>query len=1076
MRRRFSLPEFAMKHPVTISMIVLSVTGFGLISLQRTPAEFMPPMELPYLGAFIPYFGATPAQVEQEIAIPAEGEFQTLPGLRHMGTHSSGDGCFIELEFDGDIDMTQALADVRDRIERLRLVLPESADRIFVRHFKLESFPVLMIGLSSRGDYDRFVDLVDRDLVPKIQRIEGVAEVELMGYDEKSIMVDIDQQAMLAHGVSLYEFIMKLTVANVDMGVGQLYEGGKKYYVRAEGKMEGIEDYSGLRLSNGLHVSDVASGGFRAREEEDYQSIDGNRQVFLMITKDSAANAAETCENALAQLNTVLATPKFKDSEVHVFFNQGEIIDGALHGLNEAALVGAGLCVLVVFLFLWRIRPTLVVALSIPGSMVVAFLYMYATGMSLNLITMMSLIIAVGMVVDDSIVVIENIYRHHDLGEDRWESARKGASEVALAVVASTATSIAVFTPVFFMKQGQMSVIMKEFATPVAVSLTASLFISLTVIPLAVSRFKYHPRSPMERYRQWREAGTAASSAIGRTFKRIQPVSWLDTVYTAGLRWSIQNRLGALMVLAGIVALTIAVPVRNMQVKAVPTMDGRVVLVSVELDPNFDMPKAGAMFNEIEKLLDARRKELGIKHIFKNYSVYGGEVRAFLTQLDDLKPGEDFPYTTEEVRNIIWDIVPDRVPGARITVAEGGGGFDMGGGGGGRGAISLRLRGDDAAAIDRYADTLVAELEQLPGLTDVRKNAERAEQEIQLKVDNVLAERAGIDAMQVAQTVGFALMGTELSRIKQGSREIQVWAQFREADRRGRSNLDNVMLSGGTGSVVTLNQLVTMRKGTTPQTINRRDGKNFVLVSAEAAEGDLQRAMTQLNKVVTNFDLPVGYSLDFGDEIMNLQEDQTNFLATLLMAVLLIYIVMAALFESLVLPLSILTSVPLAFLGVAWVVYLAHLRSPSVAMDTIGFIGCVLMVGVVVKNGIVIVDHVNQLRKEGLARFDAVMLGGSHRLRPVLMTALATILGAAPLLAPLISPRWGSPATISLGCAMIGGLITGTVLTLFVVPLFYTLVDDFQGWLGRYFGGLLGLARRRAIRVDMGDDYVGSAK
>ncbi len=1068
-KRRISLPEYAMKHPVTISMIVVSVVSFGLISLQRTPAEFMPPMALPFLGAFIPYFGATPAQVEQEIAIPAEGEFQTLPGLKHMSTNSSSDGCFVGLEFDGGIDMTQALADVRDRIERLRLVLPENADRIFVRHFKLESFPVLMVGLSSHGDYDRFVDLVDRDLLPKLQRVEGVAEVELMGYDQKSIMVDIDQQAMLAHGVSLYEFIMTLTVANVDVGIGQLYDAGRKHYVRAEGKMEGIEDYAGLRLSNGLHVSDVASGGYRAREEEEFQSIDGNRQVFMMITKDSEANTAETCKEVLAQLNSVLATPKFTGTEQHIFFNQGKIIDSSLHGLKEAALVGAGLCILVVFLFLWRIRPTLIVALSIPGSMVVAFLYMYATGMSLNLITMMSLIIAVGMVVDDSIVVIENIYRHQDLGEDRWESARKGATEVALAVVASTATSIAVFTPVFFMKQGQMSIIMKAFATPVAVSLTASLFISLTVIPLAVSRLKYHPRSPMERYRAWREGGQEKSRWwIGRAFKRIQPIHWIDSIYTVGLRWSIEHRLAAMLVLAGIVAVTIAVPVRNLQLKAVPTVDRRVVNVQIELDPNFDMPKAGAMFNEVEKMLDARRAELGIKHLFKEYSVRGGSVQAFLVQAEDLKPGEDYPYTTEQVRNIVWDLLPERIPGARVTVAEGGGGFNMDDDGGGRGGISLRLRGDDAEQLERYSETLVAELEQLPGLTDVRKNTERAEQEIQLKVDNVLAERAGIDAMQVAQTVGFALMGTELSRIKQGSREIQVWAQFQEKDRRGRSNLDNVMLTGSKGSLVTLNQLVTTRKGTTPQTINRRDGKNFVFISAQAAQGDLKSAMQQMSKVVAEFDLPVGYSLDYGDEIMNLQEDQTNFGSTLLMAVLLIYIVMAALFESLVLPLSILTSVPLAFLGVAWMVFLAHLRSSTVAMDTIGFIGCVLMVGVVVKNGIVIVDHVNQLRKEGMARFEAVMLGGSHRLRPVLMTALATILGAAPLMAPLISPRWGSPATISLGCAMIGGLITGTVLTLFVVPLFYTLVDDVQMWFGRYFSGMKALVSRRKQNVTGG--------
>jgi HAE1 family hydrophobic/amphiphilic exporter-1 len=1049
-----------MKHPVTIAMVVLSVVSFGLISLQRTATEFMPPMDLPFLGAFIPYFNATPAQVEKEIAIPAEGEFQTLPGLAHMSTNSSRDGCFISLNFEWGVDMTDALADVRDRIERLRLVLPKSADRIFVQHFKLETFPVMMVGLSTTGDNDRFVDLVDRELLPKLQRVDGVADVKLMGYDAKSIMVDIDQQAMLAHGVSLYEFIMTLSAANVDMGVGQLYDGSKKHYVRVEGKMQGIGDYANLRLSNGLHVKDVASGSLRAREEEERHSIDGKPLVVLMVTKDSEANTTETCDGVLKELEKALASPKFSGTKDRIFFNQGKVIQSALTGLEEAALVGAGLCVAVVFFFLWRVRPTLIVAMAIPGSMVVAFLYMYATGMSLNIITMMSLIIAVGMVVDDSIVVIENIYRHQDLGETQWESARKGASEVSLAVVASTATSVAVFTPVFFMQKGIMSVFMQQFAIPVAVSLTASLFISLTVIPLAVSRLKIHPKSPMERYRRWRESGGAQSGRIARSFLWVQPIRWIDAFYRVGLHWSIRNRLAALLVLVAIVALTAAVPMRKLPFKTVPQVDRRVAEVNVELEPNFDMQKAGVLFDEIESLLDARRKELGIRSVYKNYSVRGGELQLFLDQASDLPPGADYPYTTDEVVDILWDLLPERAPGARLTVSTGSEGMGGGGGGMGGSQVSLRLQGDDAQQIDGYADALVAQLERVPGLSDVRKNVERAQQEIQLKVDNVLAEQAGIDATQVAQTVGFALMGTELSRIKQGSREIQVWAQFQEADRRGRANLDNVMLSGKNGTRVTLNQLVTTRKGTTPQTINRRDGKNFVIVTASVAKGDFGKVTGQLGKIAAEFALPVGYSLDFGDEIANMQEDMTNFGATLIMAVLLIYIVMAALFESLVLPLSILTSVPLAFLGVAWTVYLAHLRSANVAMDTIGFIGCVLMVGVVVKNGIVIVDHVNQLRKGGLERFEAVMQGGSNRLRPVLMTALATILGAVPLMAPLISPRWGSPATISLGCAMIGGLITGTVLTLFVVPLFYTLVDDFQTWLVRYFGGFARLVRR----------------
>lgn len=1058
MKRRWNLPDFSMRHPVTVSMAVVTVIGFGLIALQRTSVEFMPPMDFPFLGAFIPYPGATPAQVEQEIAIPAEGEFQTISGLKHMFSNSSSEGCFIGVEFDWGVDMSQALADMRDRIERLRLVMPESADRIFVRHFKLESVPVLMMGLSREGDYDEFIDRVDRDVLPKLQRVDGVANVELMGYEPKSIMVDIDQQAMLAHGVSLYELIMTLNVANVDVGVGELYEGGQKHFVRAEGKMEGIADYAELRLGNGLHLRDVATGGYRSREQDWHMSIDGNRQVFMMITKDSSANAVEVCSRVMDELDRALAHPTLKGTEKHVFFNQGTMIEGALSGLKKSAVIGAGLSIAVLFFFMWRIRPTLIVALSIPASMVAALLFMYASGMSLNMITMMSLIIAVGMVVDNSIVVMENMYRHQELGTEIKESCRRGAAEVGLAVVASTATSVAVFLPVFFMDTGQLSVFTRQFALPVSVAMIASLIIALSVIPLAVSKLRRHKRTPMERLRQWQVRSTASAA--------MSPIGWVRGAYIAGLRWSVRNRVGAVILLVALIVLTATVPMRKMPFRAVPQLDQRMIEVDIELDPNYDMAAADQIFSEVASMLDARRDELGIKNVLKDYTARGGEIQAFLVQHDDLPAGESYSYTTDEVMDIVWQLLPERAPGARFTVSTGG---EERGAGSEQTRISLRLQGDDAETLERMSEVLIAEIERMPGLTDVRKSTERAQQEIRLRVDNILAERAGIDATQVAQTVGFALMGTELSRIKQGGREISVWAQFQEADRRDRANLDNVMLAGqggeggegAGGQLVTLNQLITTSKGVTPQVINRRDGKNFIFITASAARGDFMRAMGALQKLVTDFELPVGYSLGFGDEIANLQEDRNNFGSTLIMSLLLIYVVMAALFESLILPMSILTTVPLAFMGVAWVIFGASLYSNGVAMDTIGFIGCVLMVGVVVNNGIVIVDRINSLRREGMEREAAIMQAGADRLRPVLMTALTTILGSLPLVAPLIFPRIGNPATISLGCAMIGGLTTGTFLTLYVVPLFYTMLDDLQGWFARYCSGVAALFRRR---------------
>ncbi len=1054
-----------MKHPVTVSMLVITVIGFGAIALRRTPVEFMPPMDLPFLGAFVPYIGATPAQVEQEIAIPAEGEFRTIPGVRRLYTNSSGDGCFISLNFEWGTDMSRALADVRDRMERLRLVLPEGADRVFVRHFKLETIPVMSFGLSNTGDYDQFMDKIEREILPKLKRLSGVANVELMGYDPRSIMVDIDQQRMLSHGISLYELIMTLNTANVDAGVGQLYDGGKKHYVRAEGVMHGIQDYAQLRLSNGLRLQDVATGGYRSREPEFHFAIDGNREVMLMITKDSDANTAETCRLVEAEIDRLLAEPLLAGTEKHMFFNQGKVIESALGGLEKSAISGSALAVLVLLCFLRRMRPTLVVALSIPGSLVVAFVYMFATGMTLNLITMMAMIVAVGMVVDNSIVVIENIYRHQAMGKNSWDSARDGAGEVGLAIVASTATTIAVFLPVVYMNRGQMSIFTEQFAVPVTISLGASLIIALTVIPLAVSRFRTYSNSPMERLRRGFESsgGGPAKGAIAgivRFSGLISPIRWMVSGYERSLRWSMSNRLASMLLVVGIVVLTVRVPMRNLPFRAIPDVDRRTVSVGVELDPNFDMAMADTLFNEIESMLNERREALGIKHIFKNYDVRGGEVQAFLIGDDDLSPGEEYPFTTDEAMDIVWHLLPERLPGARLTVSTGG---EQRGAGSAQNRISLQLLGEDADTLDGYADRLIATLEALPGLTDVRKSSERAQQEYRLRIDNVLAERAGIDPLQVAQTVGFALMGTELSRVKQGGREISVWAQFQAEDRRSRSNLDNVMLRGASGAIVTLNQLVSAQKSHTPQSINRRDGKNFIYVTASVPPGDYARVNRMLADVMTKFEMPLGYSVGLGDELQNLQEDRQNFFAVLLLSVALIYIVMASLFESLLLPLSILTTVPLAFLGVVWTIYLASVTGGGVAMDTVAFIGCILMVGVIVNNGIVIVDHIAQLRREGVPRFEAILQGGEHRLRPVLMTALTTILGALPLAAPLVFPHVGNPATVSLGCTIIGGLAMGTLLTLYVVPLFYTFIDDLQNWLARFFASLAGLLGRRTI-------------
>lgn len=1055
-----SLTSLAMKRPITVMMLVITLMGLGAISVRRMPIEFLPSIDMPFLGCYIPYPGATPAQVEQEIAIPAEGEFRTLPGIRNLYTNSNSGGCYVNINFQSGVDMTQSLAEIRDRIERLRLVLPQEVDRVFLRHFSSDSVPFMQLGLSREGDIEDFTYLVRTALQPKLERLDGVAQVEVQGAREGSILVEFDQNALRRHSLSIYQIIGMLQGSSLNLSIGELIDGDTKYFVRAVGEFTRPEEIAELIVAPGLQLKDVARVRRRVREERYHFAIDGHREVVLVITKESEANTVDVSRAVTKELNRVLATPAFAGVLQNDFFNQGDIITKALNGLLDAGKFGGAMALGVLFIFLLRIRPTVVVALAIPGSLLCGVVVLFFLGMSLNLVTMMSLIVAVGMVVDNSIVVVENIYRWRGLGFGPEESSRRGASEVALAITAATLTTAVVFVPVVFVDSGEMSIIMRQFAIPVTVALGASLVIALTVVPLAVSRFKDRGTrgrglpGPLETAAlpapaDASEGGLRRPSVILGGLRR--GGGWLMAAFETCLRATMRWRLATVLVMAGLGVLTYFVPFRHLGMQAMPSTDDREVSIDVRFDQNYDFAMAQGVFEDIERIVDERREELGIKNVYSNYSARGGSLGLYLLQEDDLARGEELPLTTEDVMNVLWSILPSRIPGGwlRFESDE----SSVGGGGRSGGArVSMLLLGDDLDALNGYADQLITVMENLPNVSEAERNTRPPEQEIQLRIDEVLANRVGISATVVAQTVSFSLLGTRLPELKQDGREIPMWAQFSEEDRKSRANLDNVMIQGETGALVPLSQLVEYTRADSPQSIRRRNGKNYVWVSAKTAGQDIAQVMRDLKRVRDEFPLPPGYTVLLGDELRSMREDVSSFLSALLLAVILIYIVMSALFESWFFPLSIMTTVPLAFAGVFWMMY-----ATDSSLDTIALIGCILMAGIVVNNGIVIVDRINNLRREGMNRFEAIIQAGKDRIRPVLMTALTTILGALPL---ALGGSAGAEAVTSLGRALIGGLAGGTVLTLFVVPLFYSFIDDFQIWCGQYLANLADLGRR----------------
>ncbi len=1046
-----SLPAIALRRPITVVMLVITVIGLGVIAYARIPVEFFPELEFPFIRCYIPYPGATPTQVENDVAIPAEGEFRTISQLKRIESTSDMHGCNIMLMLQGDADMNVATAEVRDRMERLKLVLPDDVDRLLLHRFSLTSMPIMAFAIGRDYGEEEFTHLARTILSSRLLRVEGVADVQVMGKPEKEVLIEFDQNRLKSQGISLYQAVDVLQTSNVNTALGELLDGNTKYLVRALDEFTRPEEIGQLIVGPGpVRLRDVAQVGYRAREVDMEFSMDGNQSAFVLIQKEAQANTMATCRALQEELDAIRQDPLFADAEVFMFMDQEELISSSIGGLVRAGKFGSVFALIVLFLFLWRVRATLVVALAIPSSLLVGFVVMFFTGYTLNIITIISMVIAVGLLVDNSIVVMENILRHRQLGATPEDSARTGAMEVGMAITAATSTTVVVFVPILYLETGLMSTYMRQFAVPVTASLGASLLIALTVIPLAASRMR--PRRKIKALTVLRPLfaeGSSGEPGDGQAplhgplarLRRYHPLKRIVTIYGTCLDWALQWRMATLLILFVVIVITIAGPYRLVGRDAQPQMDTREVSISVELDQNFDKEKTAAAFDTLQKVLDEQREELGIRNLFTMYSSGGGDINLYLMTDEDLGPGETFPYETDEVRDILWQRLPKLVPGGelRFTIAEASESSTRG--------FVLRMLGDDIEQLSEYAGRFKGYLEEVPHVGEVRMDYDRDNQEVQIRINETLAQQYGVSPWVIAQTVDFALRGIRLTYIKRGNREVPVWAQFREEDRKTRANLDNVAILSQDGELVPLNRLVMLSRGRTPQAINRVDGKNVVTIAAQTMGQDLGTVMKQLEVLVSDFSLPAGYSIQMGDELLGLEETMSSFLTAFVLTIILIYIVMGALFESFLLPLSILTTVPLAGIGIAWAMFLT-----GTPMDTICMIGVILLVGIIVNNGIVIVDRINQVRRQGVPRHKAILQAGHDRFRPVMMTALTTILGCVPL---AVGARWGGDVTFAgLGRALIGGLTVGTLLTLVLVPVFYTLIDDVRKWTHDYFAGL----------------------
>lgn len=1038
------LPYLSIKRPITVLMTLLALLVVGFISFQQISVELFPAgFSPPFLGVWTPYPNSNPQEVEEQIAKPIEEQVRTISGVRMVRTSSSSNGCWTFIQFAQDTDMDIAYATLRDRMDRVKSEIPDDIERLYVRKFGDDDDPILWIALIQHGEYEDPYYLVEQHMKKRIERVDGVANVEIWGAEEKEIQILINQDRIRAYKINLYDVIQGLRQDNFALSSGFVTEGEQKIFVRSLGKFHTMEEIKKLPIKGtNILLEDVAEVVYDVPERRWRQMINGKKAVTMGIFKESVANTVELTDEITELFeNTIKKDPKVSGFDVEILFNQGSFIKESIENLQNAAIWGGIFAFAVLYFFLRRFRMTMIVNLAIPLSLMITITFFYFFGWTLNIITMMGLMVSVGMVVDNSIVVLENIYRKRAQGLNTKDAGLWGASEVGLAVTMATLTTVVVFLPLILMNDDVgFRFYMLRIGLPVIVSLLGSLFVALIFIPLAATKVvsKRKVEEPL---------------AIVKT----------NSFYQRMLAWTLGHRVETSIIL---ILLIFSMMFASKNTKSADGMHGNIndVRLFFDLPENLTIEYVSNIMKVVEDTVMIKKEEYNIRTIDARYSQNWGHMRIFLHPPEKRQWYEVFfdnilketgIYTggSLEYADVVEDIKKrlPKFPGVDIRTSwfRSGGGDDA--------SLTISLFGDDTEKLYELSEEVARRLRSIEEIVSVETDREKGSDEIRLQINREQAIKYGITPQMISGTVQYALRGIPLPKYQTEEKEIDVRIQLREDDRRNLYQLKNITFFSQNGREIPLDALarITINKGFGE--IQRRDGKTFLSVKANTTKDNMGEIFGKVNQAMVGFEMPYGYSWKHGESFDRMRESNENQAFAMILSATFVFLLMGFLFESFVLPLSVIVSIPFSFFGAFWLMYLT-----GTAIDLMSQIGFIILIGIVVNNAIVLIDLVNRLRKEGWNRHDAIMEAGKQRFRPILMTAFTTIGGLIPM-AVGNAQMIGIPYA-PMGRTIIGGLLTSTLLSLIAVPWAYTLFDD----MGAYFRKITALFLKKSSAETQG--------
>lgn len=1037
--------KFSVTRPVATTMRVAALVLLGLVCLFRLPIDLLPKVDVPTVAVSVSWPNTSPEEMETQIARPLEQAVATVQGIDTVSSTSQLGSANVRVQFNYGVNVNQAAIDVMQAVQRAQRRFPNDPNISQPTVFKFDpsQLPILVYGVSGGEDLVRMQDLMTNEVGPILESADGVAQVNISGGQARAIIVDVDPTRLQAYGLSLTDLSSRLRQENLSLPAGIARESNTEYSIRAVGYITDLEQLKQLPVANVegrlVPLSDLANVRDASQDVRSYIRMNGVPALNVSVTKQTDANTVDTAINVKEKIEEVKR--RYPQLEFSMAYDQSKFIQNSVKDLQETAVIGGVLAILIITFFLRNLRSTFVVALSIPISIISTFALIYFCGFTLNTISLSGLALATGLIVDDAIVVLENIYRHIERDKKRAaEASVSGAAEIMSAVVASTMTVMVVFLPLLLIK-GQSGQTFTQFALVVVFSLAVSLLDATTLVPMLSSRLVREQEVIEEAHPELRAAHGKKPGLLTRMFDRFGVLfQSFDDSYRRGLEWMLRRRWIVMVgALASIALAGFFWPMVGRE--QLPQTDSGNLNVRVRLPVGTALDTTNRVMLEVEKVLQSDKDvETVIAGAGTGVGLRGGgggggnanEGSATVKLRDNRKT------RTEDVVKRLQRRL-GQIPGVRPQVSP----FDVVANvlGGGNQGIEVDVYGQDLKQLTATARMVQEALSDIPGLENLDLTVQETTPEIQWRIDRQKAQALGISFQDVANTLSASTSGVLSTYFQEAGYQYPIYVQVPTSMRQSIEQLGDLPIIGSEkrGTPVLLKQVATAEQGVGPNQINRQDRQRYIGVTGRLAERPESEVQKDIQAALSKVQLPQGSYWTWGQQQLRRSKEFSGLGVAVFLAIALIYMLLASQFESFIYPLVVLTSVPLCAIGMVLGLFLTGRNFGLTA-----FIGLLMLIGIVVKNGILLVDYTNQLRARGVPRNEALLTAGPTRLRPILMTTLAAVLGMLPLALGVGS---GSEMYVPLATVVIGGLITSTMLTLFVVPAVYTFFDD----LGRRF-------------------------